>query len=47
MNRKMKIGETYTWSTTDGKGNINRTYTLTRTARDYVYDLADAYNAVS
>lgn len=45
FNRELAIGETRTWHAKDKQGNITKTFTLTRTARDYVYDLCDAYNA--
>ena len=39
--RRLEVGETKTWT-----GSIDGLpYTLTRTIRDYAYDLADAYNA--
>ena len=42
--RDLAIGEQRTWHAKDKAGNIVKTFTLTRTARAYVYDLCDAYN---
>lgn len=39
--RRPAIGETKVWTGSED----GLTYTLTRTNRDYAYDLADAYNA--
>lgn len=44
--RELAIGEQRTWHARDkDTGAITKTFTLTRTDRDYVYDLCDAYNA--
>ena len=44
--RKLAVGEERQMHARDKtSGEVTRTYTLTRTARDYVYDLCDAYNA--
>lgn len=43
--RELAVGEQRTWHAKDKQGNITKTFTLTRTARDYVHDLCDAYNA--
>lgn len=43
---ELAIGETRTITARDPKtGDVIREYTLIRTARPYVYDLCDAYNA--
>lgn len=41
----MKPGDIRTIFVKDKDGSITKTVTLRRTARDYVYDLCDAYNA--
>lgn len=43
-NREMEVGETRYVCARNTKGEIVKEYTLTRTARPYVYDLCDAYN---
>lgn len=46
FNRELAVGEQRTWHARDKQtGEITKTFTLTRTTRDYVYDLCDAYNA--
>jgi hypothetical protein len=40
----LKPGDVRTWSAKDKSGNVIKSFKLTRTTREYVYDLCDAYN---
>lgn len=42
--RAMQIGEVRTILAHNSKGELVKTLKITRTARDYVHDLCDAYN---
>jgi hypothetical protein len=43
--RELAIGEQRTIAIKDGDGNLIESVHLYRTAREYVYDLCDAYNS--
>lgn len=42
--RDLQPGEERAWPAKDKQGNVLKMIKLTRTARDYVHDLCDAYN---
>jgi hypothetical protein len=41
---KMEVGDVRTVVAKDKEGNVVKTIHINRTARDYCYDLCDAYN---